>query len=95
MVTYLLFLKSYDSYYFQISVQLFLSLGSVYQILPHHLDIHIKMTLPIFFNTNFLVSLKLPCQDFPGDAVVKNPSANAGDTGLIPGPGRSHMSRSD
>ena len=25
-------------------------------------------------------------QDFPGGAVVKNPSANAGDTGLIPGP---------
>ena len=24
-------------------------------------------------------------EDFPGGAVVKNPSANAGDTGLIPG----------
>ena len=30
-------------------------------------------------------------RDFPGGAVVKNPPANAGDTGLIPGPGRSHM----
>ena len=30
-------------------------------------------------------------QDFPGGAVVKNPPANAGDTGSIPGPGRSHM----
>ena len=30
-------------------------------------------------------------QDFPGGAVVKNPPANAGDTGLIPGLGRSHM----
>ena len=29
--------------------------------------------------------------DFPGGAVVKNPSANAGDTGSSPGPGRSHM----
>ena len=29
--------------------------------------------------------------DFPGGAVVKNPPANAGDTGSIPGPGRSHM----
>ena len=29
--------------------------------------------------------------DFPGGAVVKNLPANAGDTGLIPGPGRSHM----
>ena len=28
--------------------------------------------------------------DFPGSPVVKNPPANAGDTGLIPGPGRSH-----
>ena len=25
----------------------------------------------------------------PGDSVVKNPPANAGDTGSIPGPGRS------
>ena len=29
--------------------------------------------------------------DFDGGPVVKNPPANAGDTGLIPGPGRSHM----
>ena len=28
--------------------------------------------------------------DFPGGAVVKKPPANAGDTGLSPGPGRSH-----
>ena len=32
---------------------------------------------------------------FPGGAVVKNPSANAGDAGLSPGPGRSHMPRSN
>ena len=31
----------------------------------------------------------------PGGAVVKNPPANAGDTGLSPGPGRSHMPRSN
>ena len=30
-------------------------------------------------------------RDFPGGAVVKNPPANAGDKGLSPGPGRSHM----
>ena len=30
-------------------------------------------------------------RDFPGGAVVKSPPANAGDTGLIPGPGRSHV----
>ena len=28
--------------------------------------------------------------DFPGGSVVKNPPANAGDMGSIPGPGRSH-----
>ena len=33
--------------------------------------------------------------DFPGGTVVKNPPANAGDTGLIPGPGRSHMPRNN
>ena len=27
----------------------------------------------------------------PGGSVVKNPPANAGDTGSIPGSGRSHM----
>ena len=35
------------------------------------------------------------CRDFPGGAVVKNPPANAGDTSLIPGPGRSHMPQSN
>ena len=33
--------------------------------------------------------------DFPGGLVVKNPPANAGDTGSSPGPGRSHMPRSN
>ena len=33
-------------------------------------------------------------QGFPGGAVVKNLPANAGDTGLSPGPGRSHMPQS-
>ena len=34
-------------------------------------------------------------QDFPGGIVVKNPPANAGDTGSIPAPGRSHMPQSN
>ena len=34
-------------------------------------------------------------QDFPGDPVVKNPSANAGDTGSIPGLGRSRQQQSN
>ena len=32
---------------------------------------------------------------FPGGSVVKNLPANAGDTGLIPDPGRSHTPRSN
>ena len=32
-------------------------------------------------------------RDLPGGPVVKNPPANAGDTGSTPGPGRSHMPR--
>ena len=32
---------------------------------------------------------------FPGGAVVKNPPANAGDMGSSPGPGGSHMLRSN
>ncbi|KAJ8790001.1 hypothetical protein J1605_004753 [Eschrichtius robustus] len=34
-------------------------------------------------------------RDFPGGVVVKNPPANAGDRGSIPGPGRSHVPRSN
>jgi hypothetical protein len=30
-------------------------------------------------------------RDFPGGLIVKNLPANAGDIGLIPGPGRFHM----
>ena len=32
---------------------------------------------------------------FPGGSVVKNPPANAGDMGLIPDLGRSHVPRSN
>ena len=32
---------------------------------------------------------------FSGGAVVKNPPANAGDTGSSPGPGRSHVPQSN
>ena len=45
-------------------------------------------------------NIESPCQnrflgDFPGGAVVKNPPAHAGNTGSSPGPGRSHMPRSN
>ena len=38
---------------------------------------------------------KFSLSGFPGGAVVQNPPANAGDTGSSPGPGRSHMPRSN
>ena len=38
---------------------------------------------------------KLSLEGFPGGAVVENLPANAGDTGLSPGLGRSHMPRSN
>ena len=37
------------------------------------------------FDLIFLVQIN-HLRDFPGDAVVKNPPANAGDTGSSPGP---------
>ena len=36
-----------------------------------------------------------PSQDVPGGTVVKNPPADAGDTGSSSGPGRSHVLRSN
>ena len=41
------------------------------------------------------VSLKDKEGDFPGGLMVKNPPANAEDTGSIPGPGSSHMPQSN
>ena len=38
---------------------------------------------------------KIHNRGFPGGTMVKNPPANAGDTGSILGPGRSHMPRSN
>ena len=46
-------------------------------------------------NTYLNIVLKIKWNDFPGGTVVKNPPANAGDTGSSPGPGRSHMPRSN
>ena len=34
---------------------------------------------------------KMNVSGFPGGSMVSNSSADAGDTGLIPSPGRSHM----
>ena len=50
----------------------------------------------IFFKINInkiLFKKKKKRGGFPGGIVVKNLPANSGDTGLSPGPGRSHMPR--
>ena len=47
----------------------------------------------IFINQQIIQKHKF--KDFPGGAVVENLPANAGDRGLIPGPGRSHMPQSN
>ena len=50
-------------------------------------------SLYFLFNSvmNLKLLLKLKSRGFPGGAVVENLPANAGDTGLSPGLGRSHM----
>ena len=42
-----------------------------------------------------LVGLRKHTWGFPGGSVVKNPPANAGDVGLVSGPGRSRVPQSD
>ena len=54
----------------------------------HIMDNNVFYSRSNTLNVNFI-------QDFPGGAVVKNPPANAGDTGSSPGPGISHMPRSN
>ena len=49
----------------------------------------------IILTKNMNRTQKLCCGGFPGGAVVKNAPANAGDSGSSPGPGRSHMPRSN
>ena len=41
-----------------------------------------------------ILRLKIQFLGFPGGTGVKNPPANAGDTGSSPGPGGSHMPQS-
>ena len=47
------------------------------------------------FDATKKFSFKIKLKGFPGGSVIKNPSANAGDMGSIPGLWRSHMPRSD
>ena len=55
----------------------------------NHLSFHLKLEKKSKLNS------KLTKAGFPGGAVIKNLPANAGDTGSNPGPGRSHMPRSN
>ena len=54
--------------------------------MQRHKSILIKHSVLYFF-----CSYKAQELGSPRGSVVKNPPANAGDTGSIPGPGRSHM----
>ena len=51
--------------------------------------------MPTTITSGQLKAIEKGIEDFPGGAVVKNPPANAGDMGLSPGPGRSHMPQSN
>ena len=65
----------------------------------------LQQKFPIKFNMFLLVcdkcyyflvdqfTFKRKRRDFPAGTVVKNAPANAGDTGSVPGPGRSNMPR--
>ena len=56
--------------------------------------IHIHQKTCTRMSTSALFT-KDKTRSFPGGTVVKNRPANAGDTGSIPGLGRSHMWRSN
>ena len=63
-----------------------------YEVFVPVLNSHL---LKVAVKKHLMKLLKLYRSGFPGGAVVKNPPANAGDTGSSPGPGRSHMPQSN
>ena len=71
---------------FPISTNMWLQIGFSYFAWPEA-----SICENVHWNCYFLVRLKSGIRDFPGGSVVKNPPANAGDTGLSPGLGRSCM----
>ena len=55
----------------------------------------LKKAEELLQSNSVISQFKKPRLGFPGGAVVENLPANAGDTGSSPGPGRSHMPRSN
>ena len=53
------------------------------------------LTMEVWECDSMRILLKIVPWDFPGGTVFKSPPANAGDTGSSPGPGRSHVLRSN
>ena len=53
----------------------------------------VRLVLCLTFST-FILKYKMWVPGLPGGSVIKNPPANAGDTGSIPDLGRSHMPQS-
>ena len=65
---------------------------------PKHTHYTESQVLSVYlteYRREYNVEKKKNPWDFPGGAVVKNPPANAGNMGSIPGLGRSHMLRSN
>ena len=76
------------------------SFNKYMSVLYFHIDINSSNFFKQIFQLGVILivlkylMLKRKSWDFPGDPLVKNLPANAGDTGSIPGPGRFHMPRS-
>ena len=51
--------------------------------------------LDLSLSLSFVIFLKSSLSGFLGGTVIKNLLAKAGDTGSNPGPGRSHLPRSN
>ena len=71
---------------------LFTFLYSSFLLVIYFIHISVYMSIPISQLDCFLNN---KVGGLPGDAVVKNLPANAGDTGLSPGLGRCHMPQSN
>ena len=69
-------------------------MGKVLILLNPLLNFHHNVCISVCI-TILLCVKSVKDRDFAGGAVVKNPPASAGDTGSIPGLGRSHMPRSN